>query len=85
MEAGDLQGLTERQRQVAVLIVAGFSNDEVGALLGISPRTARAHSDAVRFKLGVLRRRHISRAYLAANGGDLHRVLETVRAEQVQP
>ena len=78
------QELTERQRQVAALIVAGFSNDEVGAHLGISPRTARAHADAVRQKLGVARRRHISRAYLAVNEGDLQHVLDSVRAEQIE-
>lgn len=84
MEAMLPQELTERQRQVAALIVAGFSNNEVGERLGISPRTARAHADAVRHKLGVARRRHISRAYLAANEGDLRHVLDSVRAEQIE-
>ena len=77
--AGPAQQFTERQRQVATLIVAGYSNEEVGALLGISPRTARAHADAIRHKLGVLRRRQIPRAYLGTTGDDLLRVLTGTR------
>ena len=63
-------GITERQRQVVELIAAGCSNEEIGARLGISPRTAKAHSDALRQKLGVPRRRHIPAAYRAVTGRD---------------
>jgi DNA-binding CsgD family transcriptional regulator len=49
--------LTDRQREVVALIAAGCSNDEVGQSLGISTRTAKAHSDVLRVKLGVARRR----------------------------
>ena len=45
--------LTERQLQIVVLIARGCSNDEVGQRLGISPRTAKAHCDVLRQKLGV--------------------------------
>jgi ATP/maltotriose-dependent transcriptional regulator MalT len=62
--------ITERQRQVVELIAAGCSNDEIGARLGISPRTAKAHSDALRQKLGVSRRRQIPAAYRARTGRD---------------
>ena len=51
--------ITDRQRQVVELIAAGLSNDEVARRLGISPRTAKAHCDALRQKLGVARRRQI--------------------------
>ena len=61
-------GITERQRQVVELIAAGCSNDEIGERLGISPRTAKAHCDALRQKLGVSRRRHIPAAYRAVTG-----------------
>ena len=47
--------LTVRQREVVALIAAGCSNDEVGQSLGISSRTAKAHSDVLRVKLGVVR------------------------------
>jgi DNA-binding CsgD family transcriptional regulator len=62
--------LTDRQRQVVALIAAGCSNDEVGARLGISPRTAKAHCDVLRQKLGVPRRRQIPAAYRALTGDD---------------
>jgi ATP/maltotriose-dependent transcriptional regulator MalT len=62
--------ITERQRQVVELIAAGCSNEEVGDRLGISPRTAKAHCDALRQKLGVARRRQIPIAYRAQTGED---------------
>ena len=62
--------ITPRQREVVALIAAGMSNDEVGACLGISPRTAKAHSDVLRQKLGVARRRQIPYAYLSLTGDD---------------
>jgi ATP/maltotriose-dependent transcriptional regulator MalT len=63
-------GLTERQRQVVELIALGCSNDEVAARLGISSRTAKAHSDVLRQKLGVPRRRQIPAAFRTLTGQD---------------
>ena len=65
-----LPSITERQRQVIELIAAGCSNDEVGERLGISSRTAKAHSDVLRQKLGVSRRRQIPVAYRLLTGED---------------
>jgi ATP/maltotriose-dependent transcriptional regulator MalT len=62
--------ITDRQRQVVELIAAGCSNAEIGLRLGISPRTAKAHADALRQKLGVARRRQIPVAYRAKTGRD---------------
>jgi len=62
--------ITERQRQVVALIAVGCSNEEVGRRLGISARTAKAHADVLRRKLGVPRRRQIPAAYRAATGDD---------------
>lgn len=62
--------ITERQRQVVELIAAGCSNEEVGRRLGISPRTAKAHADVLRRKLGVARRRQIPAAYRTITGED---------------
>jgi ATP/maltotriose-dependent transcriptional regulator MalT len=62
--------ITERQRQVIELIAAGCSNEEVGERLGISPRTAKAHCDVLRQKLGVARRRQIPVAYRLLTGED---------------
>lgn len=62
--------ITARQREVVALIAAGCSNDEVGARLGISPRTAKAHCDVLRQKLGVTRRRQIPIAFRLLTGED---------------
>jgi ATP/maltotriose-dependent transcriptional regulator MalT len=61
---------TERQRQVVRLIAAGCSNVEIAERLGVSPRTAKAHSDVLRGKLGVSRRRQIPAAYRELTGED---------------
>jgi DNA-binding CsgD family transcriptional regulator len=61
---------TPRQRQVVELIAAGCSNEEVGRRLGVSARTAKAHSDALRRKLGVSKRRQIPAAYRLVTGED---------------
>jgi DNA-binding CsgD family transcriptional regulator len=62
--------ITDRQREIVALIAAGCSNDEVGARLGISPRTAKAHCDVLRQKLGVKRRRQIPMAFRILTGED---------------
>jgi ATP/maltotriose-dependent transcriptional regulator MalT len=65
-----LPSITDRQRQVVELIAAGYSNDEIGEQLGISPRTVKAHCDVLRQKLGVSRRRQIPVAYRLLTGED---------------
>jgi DNA-binding CsgD family transcriptional regulator len=62
--------LTERQKQVVALIAGGCSNEEIGLRLGISPRTAKAHCDVLRQKLGVPRRRQIPAAFRMLTGED---------------
>jgi ATP/maltotriose-dependent transcriptional regulator MalT len=62
--------LTKRQRQVVELIALGCSNEEVGERLGISARTAKAHCDVLRQKLGVPRRRQIPAAFRTLTGED---------------
>ena len=62
--------ITERQRQVVGLLAHGCSNDEIGLRLGIAPRTAKAHTDVLRQKLGVPRRRQIPAAFRMLTGED---------------
>jgi ATP/maltotriose-dependent transcriptional regulator MalT len=62
--------ITSRQREVVQLIAAGCSNEEVAERLGITPRTAKAHCDVLRQKLGVARRRQIPVAYRTLTGED---------------
>jgi DNA-binding CsgD family transcriptional regulator len=64
------QSITDRQREVIVLIAEGCSNDEVSERLGISPRTVKAHCDVLRQKLGVRRRRQLPIAYRTLTGDD---------------
>ena len=74
--------ITPRQHEVIELIAQGLSNEEVGHVLGISPRTAKAHSDVLRQKLGVTRRRQIPVAYRALTGDDpLARSLKSAAAD----
>jgi DNA-binding CsgD family transcriptional regulator len=74
--------ITPRQKQVIELIAAGRSNEEVGRALGISPRTAKAHCDTLRLKLGVPRRRQIPLAYRLLTGDDpLAGTVEAAKAD----
>jgi non-specific serine/threonine protein kinase len=59
---------TGRQRQVVQLIAEGCSNVEIAERLGVSPRTAKAHSDILRSKLRVSKRRQIPLAFRDATG-----------------
>jgi len=78
----DASLITERQRQVIQLIAEGLSNEELGVELGISPRTAKAHCDVLRQKLGVPRRRQIPLAYRILTGDDpLASSLESARVD----
>ena len=62
--------ITDRQREIVELIALGLSNDQIGKRLGVSPRTVKAHTDVLRQKLGVPRRRQIPPAYRAQTGDD---------------
>ena len=74
--------ITPRQREVVELLAQGLSNEEVAHALGISPRTAKAHCDVLRQKLGVNRRRQIPIAYRLLTGVDpLARSLASAKAD----
>ena len=47
------RGLTARERTVLAWVAQGKTNAEVGAILGISPRTAQKHLEHIFEKLGV--------------------------------
>jgi DNA-binding NarL/FixJ family response regulator len=55
-ETGDGASLTPREREVLQWLVAGKTNQEIGAALGISEKTVEKHLDAVFRKLGVASR-----------------------------
>lgn len=45
--------LTEREREVMVLVAAGLSNDEIGTRLFLSPLTVKTHVSRILGKLGA--------------------------------
>ncbi len=53
LAAPDLNVLTDREREVMVLVAAGRSNDEIAAELFISPATAKTHVSRAMSKLGA--------------------------------
>ena len=78
----DPSTITERQRDVIRAIAQGLSNSELAVALGVSERTAKAHCDILRQKLGVPRRRQIPLAYRLLTGDDpLAKSLESARAD----
>lgn len=48
-----LARLTDREHEVLLLVAAGFSNDEVGDRLQMSPATAKTHITRIQHKLGA--------------------------------
>ena len=48
-----LEALTDREREVMVLVAAGRSNEEIAAQLVISPSTAKTHVSRAMLKLGA--------------------------------
>jgi DNA-binding NarL/FixJ family response regulator len=49
----ELDQLTDREREVMVLVAEGLSNDEIAARLVISPATAKTHVSRAMVKLGA--------------------------------
>jgi DNA-binding NarL/FixJ family response regulator len=52
-EAGRVSGLTDRERQVLVLVAEGLSNADIGARLYLGAGTVKDHVSAILAKLGV--------------------------------
>lgn len=55
--------LTRREKDVARLVVRGFTNDEIGRELAIKPRTVDAHIQRIYFKLEVHSRVQLAHRY----------------------
>jgi DNA-binding CsgD family transcriptional regulator len=79
LSAANDASFTNRQRQVVSLIAGGHSNLEMAEILGVSPRTVKAHCDVLRTKLRVSRRRQIPAAFRTVTGLDPHS-LESLEA-----
>lgn len=75
--AGGAGPLSHRETEVLGLVRQGFSNDEIASLLGISPRTARAHVSAILAALGAA-----DRAQAVAIGFELGILRPNTRRER---
>ncbi|SEG99923.1 DNA-binding response regulator, NarL/FixJ family, contains REC and HTH domains [Nonomuraea solani] len=50
---GDLAVLTEREREIMILVATGLTNDEIALRLGISRTTVKTHVNRAMLKLGA--------------------------------
>jgi DNA-binding NarL/FixJ family response regulator len=50
---GQLDALTDREREIMALVAKGLSNDQIAELLTISPATAKTHVSRAMLKLGA--------------------------------
>ena len=53
VDDSQLEGLTDREREVMCLVAGGLSNDEIAAKLFVSPLTAKTHVSRILTKLGA--------------------------------
>lgn len=49
----DLEALTEREREITVLVATGMPNDEIAAKLVLSPATVKTHVNRAMVKVGA--------------------------------
>ena len=56
----DLYGLSPREREVALLLVRGLSNEEIARTLYITRYTVKDHVKAIYAKLGVTTRHELT-------------------------
>lgn len=81
-----LEALSERQKEILVLISQGYQQKEIAGLLGIEPSTIRGHTEEARQKLNVSSTRAAARLYVSSkdfvpprhfDGGEQNRVAQS--------
>ncbi|WP_157929889.1 helix-turn-helix transcriptional regulator [Brevibacterium epidermidis] len=65
---GQVTGLTAREKQISALIVAGRTNAEIAAELGVRVRTVEGHTYRLFRKLGIERREQVAEAMRDTEG-----------------
>ena len=73
--------LSGRQSEVLYWIAMGFTDQEIGAELGISARTVRMHGDALRWKFNVAQRRQLLPIYDQRARSELSAIRRQVAGE----
>jgi DNA-binding CsgD family transcriptional regulator len=58
--------LSEREHEVAGLLVAGYTSDNIGARFGVSPNTIRTYTRRLYAKLGIVSRVELVHRFLRA-------------------
>jgi DNA-binding CsgD family transcriptional regulator len=66
--AADAAKLSQREREVAVLVVTGMGSAHVAAELGIAVNTVNAHLQRIYGKLGVSRRQELAELWNSRDG-----------------
>lgn len=61
--AGEVAGISAREREVLALLAEGLTDREIGERLGISPRTVETHVGSLLSKLGVRNRAQAAGRY----------------------
>lgn len=61
--AGEVAGISAREREVLALLAEGLTDREIGERLGISPRTVETHVGSLLSKLGVRNRAQAAARY----------------------
>jgi DNA-binding NarL/FixJ family response regulator len=75
--------MTPREREVAELLLAGASNSQIAAALGVSPRTVQSHVSRILKTLDLPSRAAVPRVLQPANETDHPRSQLTPRQRQV--
>ncbi|SDM59130.1 response regulator transcription factor [Nonomuraea jiangxiensis] len=63
----DLAGLTAREREIVELVARGLSNEEIGALLFLSPLTVKTHVSRASIKLDARDRAQLVAIFFQGN------------------
>lgn len=64
--------LTARQRQVAALVEAGLTNEQIGRRLGITSRTVRKHLEDLFIRTGACSRTQVATRWRGSQAAEAH-------------
>ena len=71
-ETNRLAALTRRRRQVASLVLRGFSNREIAQKLGVTEGTVKVHLHAIYEKLNIHSRTRLAIALMSGRSRFAH-------------